>query len=117
VVDEVQTALEGESPMLREVQDDGLAVDAEADVFDCVSVGLTGRCYWYRFRTCYRYIPVHSLLAGGSVTPAPLSGAINTTSPELSLSYNRSADLLYEGGAAQTISCWSNPCKHGSPER
>jgi len=30
VVDEVETALEGESPMLRAVQDDGLAVDAEA---------------------------------------------------------------------------------------
>jgi len=58
-----------------------------------------------------------SLLAGGSVTPAPLSGAINTTRPELSLSYNGSADLLYEGGVAQTISCRSNPCKHGSPER
>jgi hypothetical protein len=41
VVDQAQTALEGESPMLREVQDDGLAVDAEADVFDCVSVSLT----------------------------------------------------------------------------
>jgi hypothetical protein len=49
VVDEVQTALEGESPMLREVQDDGLAVDAEADVFDCVSVSLTWRCDWNRF--------------------------------------------------------------------
>ncbi len=59
VVDEVQTALEGESPMLREVQDDGLAVDAEADVFDCVSVSLTWRCDWNRFRTGHRYIPVH----------------------------------------------------------
>ena len=59
VVDEVQTALEGESPMLREVQDDGLAVDAEADVFDCVLVGLCGRCDWNRFRTGHRYIPVH----------------------------------------------------------
>ncbi len=59
VVDEVQTALERKSPMLREVQNDGLAVDTEADVFDCVSVGLTGRCYWNRFRTCYKYIPVH----------------------------------------------------------
>ena len=117
MVNEVETACEGEPPMLREVQDDGLAVDAEADVFDCVSVSLTWRYDWNRFRTGHRYIPVHSLLAGGSVTPAPLSGAINTTSPELSLSYNGSADLLYEGGAAQTISCWSNSCKHGSPER
>jgi hypothetical protein len=41
VGDEIQTALERESPMLREVQDDGLAVNAEADVFDCVSVSLT----------------------------------------------------------------------------
>jgi len=46
VVDEVQTALEGESPMLREVQDDGLAVDTGADVLDCVSVRLSGRCDW-----------------------------------------------------------------------
>nr|WP_170836958.1 hypothetical protein [Haloferax larsenii] len=46
MVDEVQTALEAESPMLREVQDDCLAVDAEADVFDCVSVRLIGRRDW-----------------------------------------------------------------------
>jgi hypothetical protein len=44
VVDEVETAFEGEPPMFREVQDDGLAVDAEANVFDCVSVSLTWRC-------------------------------------------------------------------------
>jgi len=34
VVNEVETAFEGEPPMLREVQDDGLAVDTEADVSD-----------------------------------------------------------------------------------
>lgn len=28
--------------ILREVQDGGLAVDAEADILDCVSVGLCG---------------------------------------------------------------------------
>ena len=66
MVNEVETALEGESPMLREVQDDGLAVDAEADVLDCVSVRLYRQCDWNRFRTGHRYIPVHSLLAGGS---------------------------------------------------
>ena len=41
VVDEVQTAFEGEPPMLREVQDDGLAVDTEADVLDAVCIRLT----------------------------------------------------------------------------
>jgi len=51
VVDDVQTAIEGESPMFREVQYDGLAVDAEADVLDGVSVRLCGRYDWNRFRT------------------------------------------------------------------
>jgi len=59
VADEVQTALEGESPMFRKVQHDGLAVDAKADVLDWVSVRLCGRCDWHRFRTGHRYIPVH----------------------------------------------------------
>jgi hypothetical protein len=36
-----------------------LAVDAEADVLDCVSVRLYRRCDWNRFRTGHRYIPVH----------------------------------------------------------
>jgi hypothetical protein len=52
-MDEVQTALEGEPPMPREVQNDGLTVDADADMLDCISVGLCGRCYWNRFRTGY----------------------------------------------------------------
>ena len=56
VVDQVQTALEGESPMLREVQNDGLAIDAESDVLDCFSVRLCGRCYWNRFLTGHRGI-------------------------------------------------------------
>jgi len=74
VVDEVQTALEGESPMLREVQHDGLAVDAEADVFDCGLVSLTWRCDWNRFRTCYRYIPVHRCSRAVRWPPHPSRG-------------------------------------------
>ena len=36
VVDDIEASLRGKSPMVREVQNDGLPVDAEADVFDCV---------------------------------------------------------------------------------
>jgi hypothetical protein len=42
----IPAALEGEPPILREVDNDGSTVNAEADVFNRVSVGLYGRCYW-----------------------------------------------------------------------
>ena len=40
MVDDVQTALEGKPPMLREVQDDSTLVYSEADVFDTIFVCL-----------------------------------------------------------------------------
>ena len=74
VIDEVETPVGGESAMLREVHNDGLAVDAEADVFNRISAALSGRCCWNCVRTAHRYLPIHFLLAGGSMPPHPFRG-------------------------------------------
>jgi hypothetical protein len=79
VVHQRETPLRRESPAFGEVQDDGSAVDAEADVFDGLVATIRRRCCLDSVRRGWSGIPIHGYIAG-MVTPAALSGAkINTT--------------------------------------
>jgi hypothetical protein len=74
VVHQRETPLRRESPAFGEVQDDGSAVDAEADVFDGLVATIRTRCCLDSVRRGWSGIPIHGYIAG-MVTPAALSGA------------------------------------------
>jgi hypothetical protein len=77
VVDQIETSIRSETLVFGEIQNDGLAVDAKADVFDGVVATVSERFCLDYVQCGASCVPVHRYVAG-VVTPAPLSGVLQT---------------------------------------
>ena len=79
MIDDVETPVWGESPVFGEIQDDGSAVDAEADVFDGIVGTIRERFCLDSVRRGWSGIPVHRYVAGMVNPRAPLGGSTDST--------------------------------------